>query len=133
MGGCPLGGSALLAFYEGNPPVIDGFPSQRPVTRGFDVFFYLCLNKRFSKQSNDLRRHCAYYDVTVLFWPVFVRPFKVPPDTDRLFTLFGISGGLRLFVIDSLCVELLWGNIKVALFQNCIFLSFHNTRHGICS
>ena len=27
------------------------FPSQRPVTRSFDVFFDLCLNKRFSKQS----------------------------------------------------------------------------------
>ena len=27
------------------------FPSQRPVTRSFDVFFDLCLNKRLSKQS----------------------------------------------------------------------------------
>ena len=26
-------------------------PLQRPVTRSFDVFFDLCLNKRFSKQS----------------------------------------------------------------------------------
>ena len=26
------------------------FPSQRPVTRSFDVFFDLCLNKRLSKQ-----------------------------------------------------------------------------------
>ena len=43
--------STLLAFYEGNPPVTGGFPSQRPVTRGFDVFFDLRLNKRLSKQS----------------------------------------------------------------------------------
>ena len=42
--------SALLALCEGNPPVTGGFPSQRPVTRSFD-FFYLCLNKRLSKQS----------------------------------------------------------------------------------
>ena len=27
------------------------FPAQRPVTRSFDVFFDLCLNKRLSKQS----------------------------------------------------------------------------------
>ena len=27
------------------------FPTQRPVTRSFDVFFDLCLNKRLSKQS----------------------------------------------------------------------------------
>ena len=26
------------------------FPAQRPVTRGFDVFFYLRLNKRLNKQ-----------------------------------------------------------------------------------
>ena len=27
------------------------FPTQRPLTRSFDVFFHLCLNKRLSKQS----------------------------------------------------------------------------------
>ena len=27
------------------------FPAQRPVTRSFGGFFYLCLNKRLSKQS----------------------------------------------------------------------------------
>ena len=43
--------SALLALCEGNPLVTGGFPSQRPVTRSFDVFFHLRLNKRLSKQS----------------------------------------------------------------------------------
>ena len=33
-----------------NSPVIGEFPSQRPVTRSFDVFFDLRLNKRLSKQ-----------------------------------------------------------------------------------
>ena len=28
------------------------FPAQRPVTRNFDVLFYLRLNKRLSKQSS---------------------------------------------------------------------------------
>ena len=58
--------SALLALWEGNPPFNDGFPSQRPVTRSFE-FFYLCLNKRLSKQARhrwfetplrSLWRHC---------------------------------------------------------------------------
>ena len=58
---------ALLALCEGNPPVTGGFPSQRLVTRRFDVFFQLCLNKRLSKQptrrwfetpSRSLWRHC---------------------------------------------------------------------------
>ena len=42
---------ALLALYVGNSPVTSEFPSQRPVTRIFDVFFDLGLNKRLSKQS----------------------------------------------------------------------------------
>ena len=59
--------SALLVLCKGNPPVTDGFPSQRPVTRSFDVFFDLRLNKRLGKQSRrrwfetssrSSRRHC---------------------------------------------------------------------------
>ena len=44
--------SAILAISAGNSPVPSGeFPAQRPVTRRFDVFFDLRLNKRLSKQS----------------------------------------------------------------------------------
>ena len=41
-------------------------PVQRPVTRSFNVFFDLCLNKRLRKQSGDLRRHRAHYDVPIM-------------------------------------------------------------------
>ena len=59
--------SALLALCAGNSPVSGEFPAQRPVTRSFDVFFDLRLNKRLSKQwwgwwietlSSPLWRHC---------------------------------------------------------------------------
>ena len=63
--------SALQAICAGNSPVTDEFPSQRPVTRSFDVL--LDLNKRLSKQSSwgwwfetssrSLWRHC-----NVLLW-----------------------------------------------------------------
>ena len=43
--------SALLAICAGNSPIPGEFPAQRPVTRGFNVFFDLRLNKRLSKQS----------------------------------------------------------------------------------
>ena len=43
--------SELLAFCAGYSTVNGEFPSQRPVTRSFDVFFYSHLNKRLSKQS----------------------------------------------------------------------------------
>ena len=58
--------SALLAICAENSPVPGEFPAQRPVTRRFDVFFDLRLNKRLSKQSwgwwfetpsRPLRRH----------------------------------------------------------------------------
>ena len=41
------------------------FPSQRPVTRSFDVFFDLggWVNNR---EASDSRRHRAHYDVTVM-------------------------------------------------------------------
>ena len=59
--------SALLVFCAVNSPVTGEFPAQRPVTRGFDVFFDLHLNQQLSKQwrrrwfespSRSLRRHC---------------------------------------------------------------------------
>ena len=60
--------SALLALCAGNSQVTGDFPSQGPVTRSFDVFFDLYLNKRLSKQSIcwwfetpscSLWRHCS--------------------------------------------------------------------------
>ena len=42
--------SALLAICAGNSSVPGEFPTQRPVTRSFDVFFDLRPNKRLSKQ-----------------------------------------------------------------------------------
>ena len=59
--------SALLAICAGNSPVPGEFTAQRPVTRSFDVFFDLRLNKPLSKQwwgwwletlSRPLWRHC---------------------------------------------------------------------------
>ena len=53
------------------------FPSQRPVTRSFDVFFDLRLNKRLCKQSRrrgfetpsrSLWLHCNDYCPEWLFW-----------------------------------------------------------------
>ena len=43
--------SASLAICAENSPVPGKFPAQRPVTRSFDVFFDLRLNKWLNKQS----------------------------------------------------------------------------------
>ena len=60
--------SALLGICAGNSPVTGEFPIQRSMTRSFDVFFDLCLNKRWSKhrKAGNLRRHRGHYGVTVM-------------------------------------------------------------------
>ena len=60
--------SALLAICARNSPVSG--EAQRPVTRIFDVFLDLHLNKPLSKNNGevgDLRRYRAHYDVIVLW------------------------------------------------------------------
>ena len=69
--------SALLAICAGNSPVPGEFPTQRSVTRSFDVFFDLHPNKRLSKQSWgwwfetlswSLWRHCNGCDIFRMEW-----------------------------------------------------------------
>ena len=60
--------SALLAICAGNSPVPGEFPTQRPVTRSFDVYFDLRPNKRWvnKREAGDLRHNRAHYDVIVM-------------------------------------------------------------------
>ena len=60
--------SALLALCEGNPPVIGGFPSQRPVTQSFE--FFLTNGWADNRDAGDLKRNRAHYDVTVMYTPL---------------------------------------------------------------
>ena len=55
--------STLLALCARTSSVNDEFPSQRPVTRSFDVFFDLRLNKWY---AGHLRSHRDHYDVSVM-------------------------------------------------------------------
>ena len=77
---------ALLALCARNSPVTGEFPAQRPVTRGFDVFFDLCLKKRLSIQSwgssfetlsRPLWRHSNVYILTACGARVFQLNEKV--------------------------------------------------------
>ena len=60
--------STSLAFCAGNSPVTGEFPTQRPVTQIFDVFFDLHLNKQWSKQWRHrwFATPCAHYGVIVM-------------------------------------------------------------------
>ena len=100
--------SALLAICAGSSPVPGEFPTQRPVTRSFGVFFDLRLNKWLSKQSWGWRFEtllcplwrqcnekiqCAAPASRPCQWGFYIiwsiRP-SIPPD---------LTGGLNLYTI----------------------------------
>ena len=69
--------SMLLALCVGNSQVTSEFPSQKPVTRSFDIFFDLRLNKLLIKQtkrwwfempSHSLWCHCNEDIVSVVWY-----------------------------------------------------------------
>ena len=99
--------SALLAICEGNSPVTGEFPSQRPVTRRFDVFFDLHLIKQLSKQSwgCDLRHHRAHNDVTVIHSvnELQLRQREAEIQMELQASILIIHSKLVLFYISSKC------------------------------
>ena len=67
----------LLVLSADNSPVTGEFPTQRPLTRSFDVFFDLRLNKQLSKPSwgwwfetpsCPLWCHCNDFYWRITFW-----------------------------------------------------------------
>ena len=117
--------SALLAICAENSPVPDEFPAQRPVTRSFDVFFDLCLNKRLSKQSwgwwfetpsrplwrhrnDDHRYRHRYHDDNGEEEHIILFLFHIIDNINiiSVWSLF-ISVIILVFVLSSLGVQLL--------------------------
>ena len=71
--------SALLAICAGNSPVLGEFPSQRPVTRSFGVFYYLRWINGWvnNREAGDLRRYRVHYVVTVMIAsPAIIRNWE---------------------------------------------------------
>ena len=64
--------SVLLAICAGNSPVTGEFPTQRPVTRSYDVFFDLRLNKQLSQQSwgwwFEMQSHPLWHHCSTMPW-----------------------------------------------------------------
>ena len=116
--------SALLAICAGNSPVTGEFPTQRPVTRSFDVYFDLRPNERLSKQwwgwwfetlSRSLWRHRNGYTSQ----SITVKRYVVLDITgwDRIFVHVFTSHIKRLCGVSfDLCHNILNG-ILDTLFQ----------------
>ena len=88
---------------EGNSPVPGEFPTQRPVTRSFDVFFELRLNEWLSKQSwgwwletllFPLWRHCNDKQNVASNPEAFESAITVvnKTPTEHIFCTHGVSG-----------------------------------------
>ena len=111
--------SALLAICARNSPITGEFPSQRPVTRSFDVFFDLRLNKRLSKQSwgfwsevpsRSLWRHCKDASYQFIKGEITTH-FPIASDfsEQKLEWMFTHSNQIRLCHIGlTLAPEALW-------------------------
>ena len=84
--------SALLALCGGNSPVTGEFPSQRPVTRSFDGFFDLRLNKRISKQLKrrwfemPSRSLWCYCNVSISFYSVLPQQLRLGHSPKNILT-----------------------------------------------
>ena len=101
--------SALLAICAGNSPVPGEFPTQRPVTRSFDVYFDLRPNKRLSKQS----------------WGWWFETLSRPLWRHRNV----ISCRFSLFVCALLCHDFIC--VCVLLYIDTLTIQWHhNDRHG---
>ena len=119
----------------GDSPVPGEFPTQRPVTRSFDVFFDQRLNKRLSKQPwgwwfetpawslwrhhNDMESHCK--DKAV------VRPFCLHSmNPYALKDVFYICEAKICFVITLTCVHykvlMHWSHSNLTYYQYFIIL-----------
>ena len=131
-------------FVRGILPVTGEFPSQWPVTRSFDVFFDLRLNKRLNKQSSGwwfetlsrpLWRHSNVLrtkDITTaeesttnrLF---ILRMYLRHGYCTAVVTVIGIRFTLRVIYCQLIQFRHLWQSWKATL------QSRHNERDGICN
>ena len=108
--------SALLAICAGNSPVPGEFPTQRPVTRSFDVFFDLRLNKQLNKQS------CGWWFETPSgsLWRqrnVKLRTGSGPVYWRIVVRVHFFSGFLcRRHRTLTIFVELFWWNVNTCVF-----------------
>ena len=117
---------SVLAICAGNSPVTGEFPTQRPVTRSFDIFFDLhWINSRVNnREAGDLRRHRPHYDVTVKDPPpppaISVNCFIlhlcsklcfVPNECWFIVEQFGANCNLAHFTQTGICPRLLKINL----------------------
>ena len=105
--------SALLAICAGNSPVPGEFPTQRPVTRSFDVYLiWVWINGWVNnREAGDLRRYRAHCDVIVMMkrrrlTSVWISSLKIRRSCTTVNLYNGIhTHGKTVFVLECLPVD----------------------------
>ena len=134
--------SALLAICTGNSPVPGEFPTQRPVTRSFDVFFDLRLNKRLSKQprgwwfetpSWSLWRHRNARSNTVSQW-INCHFHRNSSETDRMLLYWSTGKHKQDLYIQLFVPWNVYGVVLLLvkypfLFHSCDLFTFTHILH----
>ena len=84
----------------------DRYPTQRPVTRRFDIFFAMRLNKRLrnNRETGHLRRYRAHYDVSVMMYLVSVYN-----------GLYHIPRSFRITLVFAWLIMKAWKKLIIAL------------------
>ena len=131
--------SALLAICAGNSPVNGEFPSQRPVTRNFDVFFDLRLNKRLSKQSwcwcfetpsRSLWRHCNdFYHREWIIWFQISKDLSVNGQDKILVALDALLHASDAAGIRRALGSTFWGKCNILADERVWFTTLGNEVH----
>ena len=126
--------SALLALCRRNSPVTGEFPTQRPVTRSFDVFFDLRLDKRLSKQSwgwwfetpsRPIWRHCNIHGITSSWVNVNRastpnRPFSQTPQCTYHIPQYTIQNrNVPIYVLNGVLWDM--GEVHCGICENGLF------------
>ena len=141
--------SALLAICAGNSPVPGEFPTQRPVTRSFDVYFDLRPNKRLSKQSWfwwfetpswPLWRHCSDKSNKLGNW---LRRYSFPGHQNVLHGHFGIYCfgmckfrsiySMKVWIGRTFNVHRMWLSIEKSLVKWTHMYKYHAKSRKHCT
>ena len=107
--------SALLAIFAGNSPVPGEFPSQRPVTRSFDIYFDLRVNKRLCKQSWGWWFEtllCPLWRHSNVNTGTFINSSPTYASINGLVQDCGISSALAMEILQSFAKASIYASVK---------------------
>ena len=105
--------SELLAFCEGNLLVTGGFPSQRPVTRSFDLHLNKWLSKQLGRRWVETPSHSlwCHFNVNELIdpWEIWMKLVSLDIIDDESTLSQVMAGAIRQYAIT-------WANVDPDLF-----------------